>query len=113
MSREIYSIKGNPRPSLKAPGNESDVCCLTLVMRLRSSPMNRKSANLRFDGNQGANISLTERRVKFLCSFHYFLSSFADVGELFLRFLIEAIDRRHIISGRDSISRTIVDNLLQ
>jgi hypothetical protein len=61
MSREIYSIKGNPRRKLKAPG-----ASLTLVWRLRSSPMNIVSC-----GNQPADISLTERRVKFPYSFHY------------------------------------------
>jgi hypothetical protein len=69
MSREIYSIKGNPRPPLKAPGGV--LRRLTLVNRLQFSPMNTVSSNQRFDGSQPANISLTYRRVKFPCSFHY------------------------------------------
>ena len=68
MDREIYSIKGNPRQERKAPGSEPEVCYLTLVKRLRLSPMNTKSC-----GNQPANISLTEGRVKFPCSFHYLI----------------------------------------
>jgi hypothetical protein len=41
--------------------------------------MNIVSANLRFDGNQPANISLTERRVKFPCSFYYLALYFRHV----------------------------------
>jgi hypothetical protein len=71
MDREIYSIKGNPRHGRKAPGGELEVCHLTLVKRRRLSPMNNVSC-----GNQPANISLTERRVKFPCSFHYLILFF-------------------------------------
>jgi C-terminal processing protease CtpA/Prc len=66
------TVKGNPRPTRKVPGGEPEVRNLTLVRRLRFSPMNRMSANLQFDGSQGANIRVTEHRVKFSCSFHYF-----------------------------------------
>jgi hypothetical protein len=37
------------------------------------------SANLRFDGSQGANIRLTDRRVKFPCSFYYSILFFRQL----------------------------------
>ena len=66
-SREIMdflsrSIKGNPRNSFKATGNN-----LTLVIRLRQPPMITLSCI-----NQHANIRLINRRVKFPCSYHYY-----------------------------------------
>ena len=63
MNREIYSIKGNPRHLYKAPG-----LGLTLAFRLRLSPANKMSC-----GNQGANIRLANRRVKFPFSFHHYI----------------------------------------
>jgi hypothetical protein len=81
MDREIYSIKGNPRPPLKVPCGETLVRRLTLARRLRFSPMNIMSC-----GNQPANIRATDRRVKFPCSFYYFilffLTSITDVSEV-------------------------------
>jgi len=66
MNREIYSIMGNPRKTLKAPGYG-----LTLAIRLRLSPTNKLSC-----GTQPANIRLINRRVKFPFSFHHFIFAF-------------------------------------
>jgi hypothetical protein len=66
MNRKTYSIKGDPRRSYKATGEN-----LTLAVRLRHPPMNRMSC-----GNQPANIRLISdfsphHRVKFSYSFRY------------------------------------------
>jgi hypothetical protein len=71
MNREALdpvsnSIKGDPLCLLKATAEK-----LILVHRLRQPPMNRLSANQRFDGTQPTNISLINRREKLPDSFYY------------------------------------------
>jgi hypothetical protein len=87
MNREIYSIKGTPRVTYKAPGYNS----LTLASRLRLSPTNRLSCV-----NQSANIRLINRRVKFPFLFCHFIFEYMKKRKVNVIYLLT---ERHIISG--------------